>query len=108
MRGSVVVFLSAALLSSEVLTNVAKHADRFGVISRQIWETPELGFHETTSSALLQKELRLHGFQVTAGVAGMPTAFTASWGSGKPVIVLLGEFDALPGRAQLDPQPCQP
>jgi aminobenzoyl-glutamate utilization protein B len=85
---------------------VAAHADRFGVVSRQIWETPELGFHENKSSALLQQELRANGFQVASGVAGMPTAFTASYGAGKPVIVIMGEFDALPGLSQKD-QPTQ-
>lgn len=85
-----------------VLDRVAAHADRFGAVSRQIWESPELGFHETRSSALLQQELRANGFDVTGGVAGMPTAFTASFGSGAPVIAILGEFDALPGLSQKD------
>jgi aminobenzoyl-glutamate utilization protein B len=94
---------SAALSAAdEVLARVAAHADRFGAISRQIWETPELGFHENKSSPLLEQELRANGFQVQAGVAGMPTAFTATFGSGKPVIALMGEFDALPGLSQKD------
>ena len=80
----------------------AAERDRFGAISRQIWESPELGFHQNKSSALLQQELRANGFEVRPGVAGMPTAFTASFGSGAPVIVLLGEFDALPGLSQKD------
>jgi aminobenzoyl-glutamate utilization protein B len=100
------LLLSPALLfaadSDSVLTRVAAHADRFGVISRQIWETPELGFHENKSSTLLQSELRANGFQIEAGVAQMPTAFTATYGSGKPVIVIMGEFDALPGLSQKD------
>jgi aminobenzoyl-glutamate utilization protein B len=83
-----------------VLPRVDAHAARFGQVSRQIWENPELGFQETKSSALLQQELKANGFKVEAGVAGMPTAFTASYGSGKPVIVFLGEFDALPGLSQ--------
>ena len=85
-----------------VLARVAAHAERFGAISRQIWESPELGFHEQTSSALLRDELRANGFTIADAVAGMPTAFTASWGSGKPVIGILGEFDALPGLSQKD------
>ncbi len=85
-----------------VLARVAAHADRFGAISRQIWESPELGFHEQRSSALLRDELRANGFTIADAVAGMPTAFTASWGSGKPVIGILGEFDALPGLSQKD------
>ncbi len=68
--------------ADDVLSRVAAHAERFGEVSRQIWETPELGFHEDKSSALLQQELRANGFEVRAEVAGMPTAFTASFGSG--------------------------
>lgn len=83
-----------------VLDRVAAHADRFGQISRQIWETPELGYHEVKSSPVLQAELKANGFEVKAGVANMPTAFVAQWGSGKPVIALMGEFDALPGMSQ--------
>jgi aminobenzoyl-glutamate utilization protein B len=83
-----------------VLDRVTAHAEKFEAISRQIWETPELGFHENKSSALLQNELRANGFTVKAGLAGMPTAFTAEFGSGKPVIGLMGEFDALPGLSQ--------
>ena len=104
MRFFLLLIVSAWGLAAadEVLARVSNHADRFGAVSRQIWETPELGFHETKSSGLLQQELRANGFTIQAGVAGMPTAFTASWGSGKPVIVLLGEFDALPGLSQKD------
>jgi aminobenzoyl-glutamate utilization protein B len=94
--------LLSAADSDPVLARVAAHADRFGVVSRQIWEAAELGFHETKSSALLQQELKANGFQVEAGVAQMPTAFTATFGSGKPVIVIMGEFDALPGLSQKD------
>ena len=94
--------LAAADLPDAVLPRVATHAERFGAVSRQIWETPELGFHENKSSALLQQELRANGFEVKAGLAGMPTAFTASYGSGAPVIVIMGEFDALPGLSQKD------
>ncbi len=103
---SLLLIATAALLSAAdsdaVLSRVAAHADRFGVVSRQIWEAAELGFHETKSSALLQQELKTNGFQVQAGVAQMPTAFTATYGSGKPVIVIMGEFDALPGLSQKD------
>src|SRR5690348_13727308 len=98
------LLLAAGTLAAadDVLSRVAAHADRFGALSRQIWENPELGFHENKSSALLQQELRADGFTVASGVAGMPTAFTAMFGSGKPVIGILGEFDALPGLSQKD------
>jgi len=66
-------------------------------IADTIWSYAELGLMETKSSKLLQDELKKHGFKVEAGVAGMPTAFVATWGSGKPIIGVMGEFDALPG-----------
>jgi aminobenzoyl-glutamate utilization protein B len=94
--------LLSAADNDSVLVRVAAHADHFGNVSRQIWETPELGFHENKSSTLLQNELRSNGFQVQAGVAQMSTGFTATFGSGKPVIALMGEFDALPGLSQKD------
>src|SRR5262249_34566352 len=94
--------VGGASAADTVLPRVAAHAERFGAISRQIWEHPELGYRETKSSALLQQELRTNGFEVQAGGARMPTAFTASLGRGKPVIAILGEFDALPGLSQKD------
>lgn len=69
-------------------------------LQKTIWANPELGFVETESSALLQKHLTEKGFNVKANVAGMPTAFVAEYGSGKPVIAVLAEFDALPGLSQ--------
>jgi aminobenzoyl-glutamate utilization protein B len=104
MRSLLLMIVSAAslLAADNVLMRVDAHGDRFGAISRQIWENPELGFHENQSSALLQQELKANGFTVKADLAGMPTAFTAEWGSGKPVIGLMGEFDALRGLAQKD------
>ena len=69
-------------------------------VANQIWSLAEVGYQETQSSALLQSELTRAGFKVQAGVAGMPTAFVAEYGSGKPVIGILAEFDALPGISQ--------
>jgi len=90
------------IAGDDVVTRVAAHVDRFGAVSRQIWEAPELGYHENKSSMLLQQELKANGFTVKGDVAGMATAFTAQWGNGKPVIGLMGEFDALPGLSQKD------
>ena len=70
--------------------------------ARSIWEWAELGYLEERSSSLLQDKLRSAGFDVAAGVAGMPTAFVASYGTGGPVIGILAEFDALPGISQND------
>ncbi len=69
-------------------------------IALEIWNFAEVGYKEIKSSALLQKTLRDNGFIVQAGVAEIPTAFVATYGSGKPVIAILGEFDALPGLSQ--------
>ncbi len=76
-----------------------KYAD-YKKIALQIWDYAELGFKEVKSTALLQQTLSSSGFAVQAGVAGMPTAFIATYGSGKPVIGILAEFDALPGLSQ--------
>ena len=84
----------------EVLKKLDSKADFYGDIARQIWSNPELGYVETNSSALLQKTLADAGFKVTAGVADIPTAFVAEYGSGKPVIGIMAEFDALPGVSQ--------
>ena len=69
-------------------------------LADDIWRFAELGYLEERSSERLQDYLAGHGFEVEAGAAGMPTAFVASRGTGKPVIGLLAEFDALPGLSQ--------
>jgi aminobenzoyl-glutamate utilization protein B len=69
-------------------------------VANQIWQFAEVGYQEKQSSALLQSELKNAGFTVRAGVANIPTAFVAEFGSGKPVIGILAEFDALPGLSQ--------
>jgi aminobenzoyl-glutamate utilization protein B len=73
---------------------------RFVEVSDLVWEFAELGLVEFKSSSLLADELEKHGFRVKRGIAGMPTAFVAEWGSGKPVIGIMGEYDALPGLSQ--------
>ena len=78
----------------------------WGDISRQLWENPEVGFNEVKSSALVREELRAAGFRITENAGGMPTAFIAEWGQGKPVIAILGEYDALPGLSQ-DAEPAR-
>lgn len=80
---------------------------KYGNISDAIWNYAELGMQEFNSSALLMKALEEEGFNVEKGVAGMPTCFVASWGSGKPVIGILGEYDALPMISQKPLTPVQ-
>ncbi len=72
----------------------------YGTLSKQIWNYAEVGYQEVKSSALLQEQLRKEGFKVQSGVSEIPTAFVATFGEGKPVIGILGEFDALPGLSQ--------
>ncbi len=69
-------------------------------VALEIWNWAEVGYQEQQTSARLQKELRDAGFSIRAGVADMPTAFVAEYGSGKPVIAILAEMDALPGVSQ--------
>lgn len=68
--------------------------------AKQIWRWAEPGYQETKSSSLLAEKLEAAGFKVEKGVAGIPTAFTATFGEGQPVIGILGEYDALPGLSQ--------
>lgn len=77
-----------------------KNFGTYDALQKKIWQMPELGFIETESSKQLQEHLKTNGFTVEAGVAGMPTAFVATYGSGSPVIGILAEFDALPGLSQ--------
>jgi aminobenzoyl-glutamate utilization protein B len=74
--------------------------EEFGQISQAIWHFAELGLQEFKSSALLVETLEKEGFHVDKGLAGMPTCFVASYGSGKPVLGILAEFDALPMLSQ--------
>jgi aminobenzoyl-glutamate utilization protein B len=83
-----------------VIGSIDANRERAAKIAQEIWELAEVGYQETRSSRLLQQQLRDAGFAVDAGVAGMPTAFVATYGSGKPVIGILAEFDALPGITQ--------
>ncbi|MEL6876509.1 MAG: amidohydrolase [Pseudomonadota bacterium] len=76
---------------------VAAQKDRTERVAQQLWELAEVGYLETQSTALLQTELASEGFEITAGIAEIPTAFVAEWGEGGPVIAILAEMDALPG-----------
>jgi aminobenzoyl-glutamate utilization protein B len=87
-------------LKEQTIAGIQAKNDTYKQTALQIWNYAELGYKETQSSALLQKLLKENGFAVEAGVAGIPTAFVATYGSGKPVIGILAEYDALPGLAQ--------
>ena len=82
------------------LDYIESHRATYDKLQKTLWTNPELGFLETNSSGLLKQHLRENGFTIEEGVAGMPTSFVATYGSGSPVIGLLAEFDALPGLSQ--------
>lgn len=73
---------------------------RWEEVSDRIWDYSETALKETKSAELLAGILEKEGFTLSRGVAGMPTAFVASAGSGPPVIGILAEYDALPGLSQ--------
>jgi aminobenzoyl-glutamate utilization protein B len=85
---------------TQIAASIDAKAAEYANVAHTIWGFAEVGYQEVKSSGLLQTELRDAGFDVQAGVNGMPTAFVASYGSGKPVIAILAEFDALPGITQ--------
>ncbi len=86
--------------TEEIINKIDARAAEYGEIAQQIWGYAELGYQEEKSTALLQSTLVDAGFKMYIGVADMPTAFIAEYGSGSPVIAILGEFDALPGLSQ--------
>ncbi len=89
--------LAKAQDSDAVIDFIDSRYEDTADIARSIWEFAEVGYQETQSSTLLQESLSAEGFTIEAGVANIPTAFVANYGSGGPVIAILAEFDALPG-----------
>jgi aminobenzoyl-glutamate utilization protein B len=109
---SVSLFLYAAgsLLAAAAVPHVAvkqlaaatieKNRDQLTALSDEVWRYAETALKETKSSKALADFAEQKGFRVTRGVAGMPTAFVAEFGTGRPVIGIMGEYDALPGLSQ--------
>ncbi|MGE0622241.1 MAG: amidohydrolase [Pseudomonadales bacterium] len=91
---------AGVLADEEILALVDSRLDTGTALADRIWEYAEMGYLETRSSEALQAPLAARGFRMQTGVAGIPTAFVASYGRGKPVIGILAEFDALPGLSQ--------
>ncbi|RTF39637.1 amidohydrolase, partial [Serratia marcescens] len=79
---------------------IDQRQSRFSALSDAIWDHPETRFNETYSATLLADALEQEGFSVERGVGDIETAFIASYGSGHPIIALLGEYDALAGLSQ--------
>jgi len=87
-------------LKQAILKSVENHQQELIKLSDEIWGFAETALKEYKSSKVLADYAEAQGFKVERGVAGLPTAFIASYGSGKPIIGVLGEFDALPGLSQ--------
>jgi aminobenzoyl-glutamate utilization protein B len=102
--GFIILLSSISIFSQEnkndILNELDNKKDSYSIIAQKIWNYAEMGYQEEKSVELLQKTLSDEGFTITKGVAGMPTAFIAEYGQGKPVIAILGEYDALPGLSQ--------
>lgn len=93
-------FLNAQKSEKEIMNSLEQKSETYGDIAQTIWQFAEMGYQEEKSSDLLQKTLQDAGFTITKGVAGIPTAFIAEYGSGSPIIGIMGEYDALPGLSQ--------
>ncbi|SDQ93324.1 amidohydrolase [Flagellimonas zhangzhouensis] len=102
--GALLLFGASTLVAQKKEADVIKALDakteKYGEIAHEIWNLAEMGYLEEKSSALLQETLADAGFTIKTGIAGIPTAFMAEYGSGYPVIGILGEYDALPGLSQ--------
>ena len=84
----------------EAMKWIDDNQDMLREASQAIWGYAETGLQETRSAQYLANMLRKNGFTVETDVAGLPTAFVATWGSGTPVVGFLAEYDALPGLSQ--------
>jgi len=94
------LFAQMSANKQAIIASVEKHENELIKLSDEIWANAEIAFEEDKSSKLLSDYAEKNGFKIERGVGGMPTAFVATYGSGKPVISVLGEFDALPGISQ--------
>ncbi len=109
MKKSIVLIASILLCSytinsqtseKKILENLDEKTEDYSAIAQEIWNLAEMGYQEEQSSELLQKALSDAGFTIKKGVANIPTAFVAEYGSGSPIIGIMGEYDALPGLSQ--------
>lgn len=87
-------------LREAAVAEVTRQATDLVRLADEVWHHAETALRETKSAAVLAEYAERQGFRVTRGVAGMPTAFIAEFGSGGPVIGIIGEYDALPGLSQ--------
>ena len=89
--------IQAQDVKDQLAAFIDANADQYAETAQHIWDLAEVGYMEAESSETLQGVLRDAGFEIASGVAGMPTAFIATYGGGGPIIGIMGEYDALPG-----------
>ena len=90
-------------LKKAALDTIEENKELIASVADQIWEYAELSLQEVRSAALYCKMLKELGFAVEEGVCSISTAFVASYGSGRPIIGILAEYDALSGLSQVGP-----
>jgi aminobenzoyl-glutamate utilization protein B len=90
----------ASPAKQKAVSSIDRQASEMAQLSDQIWAFAETALRETRSAAVLADYAEAQGFEVERGVAEMPTAFVATYGKGRPVIGIMGEYDALPGISQ--------
>ncbi len=91
---------SPSAVKRSAVASIDKHSSELIEMSDQIWAFAETALREHRSAELLASYAERAGFRVERGIAGMPTAFLASFGEGRPIIAIMGEYDALPGLSQ--------
>ena len=93
---------AAAAEAGDVIKFVDSRYEQTSALARDLWEFAEVGYQEVKSSTLIKETLDAEGFEIESGIAGIPTAFVATFGSTGPIIGILAEYDALPGINQDD------
>ncbi len=88
--------------AGDIMKFVDSRYEQTSALARDLWEFAEVGYQEVKSSTLIKETLAAEGFEIESGIAGIPTAFVATFGTGGPVIGILAEYDALPGINQDD------
>lgn len=88
------------MAKEQIINWLKEHELLFTKMASDIWENPQLAYEETFASDTQMQMLKDAGFNITSNICNIPTAFVAEYGSGKPIIGILGEFDALPGLSQ--------
>ena len=89
------------MTKNEAVSGISGYAAKLTELSDAIWDHPEVKYHESFACSLLSEFMQSEGFTVVTGCAGIPTAFTATFGAGRPHIGLLGEYDALDSMSQV-------